>query len=295
MCWTNARGLGGDAHNGPDLLTWHRALLLEFEHALNAVSDRPVAIPYWDWTNPASTRAMLRADFMGTTGRAKDGYVVTNGPFRKGQWRIRVKGPTVTNPAQSDWIVRAVGGSSLAPTPPTTTDVRRALARPAYDVAPFGVLSDARQSFVAYLGGATKPTGITCTKGVRDVQGATGVRLHAQAHAYIGGSDAEGNPGTLTDTVASPNDPVFWLLHANVDRLAEAWWAAHDHEYLPRADGPQGANAGDTLWPFSVTNADMARPAETLGYTYVAPATSTATVALAQSPAWICRLTAVAA
>ena len=41
------------------------------------------------------------------------------------------------------------------------------------------------------------------------------------------------SPGT------SPNDPVFYLNHCNVDRIWEAWLQARGRTYEPPADAPQ--------------------------------------------------------
>lgn len=42
-------------------------------------------------------------------------------------------------------------------------------------------------------------------------------------------------PGT------SPNDPVFFLNHVNVDRIWEAWMAQHGRAYSPQPnEGPAG-------------------------------------------------------
>ena len=46
-------------------------------------------------------------------------------------------------------------------------------------------------------------------------------------------------PGT------SPNDPVFFLHHCNVDRLWARWQYAHPNApYLPAGDGPAGGGGG---------------------------------------------------
>jgi tyrosinase len=58
----------------------------------------------------------------------------------------------------------------------------------------------------------------------------------------------------------SPNDPVFFLHHAFVDRLWVLWekyqrqtnkaLAANEVLYLPRTGGPMGHNLYDHLYPF---------------------------------------------
>ena len=71
--------------------------------------------------------------------------------------------------------------------------------------------------------------------------------------------------GTL-GTTASPNDPVFWLLHANIDRLWSQWEARHGDAYLPRSGAPQGHNLNDLLNPFARLGRPV-RPADLLDST----------------------------
>ena len=69
----------------------------------------------------------------------------------------------------------------------------------------------------------------------------------------------------------SPNDPIFWLNHANVDRL---WWQWQQQRgintYLPTSGGPTGHNLNDQMiglitprTPAQVLNITQ------LGYSYV--------------------------
>ena len=109
ICWSHEANQGGYGNYGPDLLTWHRAFLLEFQDALTQVAGHPIALPYWDWTDPASTAVVFADDFMGPAGKSEDDYTVTSGPFAKGQWAVNVKGFAADNPGQFDELVRATG------------------------------------------------------------------------------------------------------------------------------------------------------------------------------------------
>jgi tyrosinase len=79
----------------------------------------------------------------------------------------------------------------------------------------------------------------------------TGVESpHGAAHVWVGGF--MGNP------LSAPRDPVFWLLHANVDRLWSEWIERHSasagfQPYLPLSGGPTGHNINDTMWPWNGT------------------------------------------
>lgn len=73
---------------------------------------------------------------------------------------------------------------------------------------------------------------------------------HGGAHVWVGGN--VGNIGI------APQDPVFWLIHCNVDRLWAEWTNSHRSDpgwvqYAPTSGGPQGHNLNDTMWPWNGT------------------------------------------
>lgn len=80
------------------------------------------------------------------------------------------------------------------------------------------------------------------------------VRAHNHGHVYVG--------GIMNDTSYSPADPVFWLHHAQVDRLWAIWQASHPgiHPTL------SGANAIFDPWPEKYD--DVVRT-EQLNYVYL--------------------------
>jgi tyrosinase len=273
VCWGQPPNQGGYGHLGPTLLTWHRAFLQEFEQALGEVAGKPIAIPYWDWTDPASTEAVFADDFMGPGGKPENDYVVTEGPFRQGEWTIEAKGFPSTNPGQFDSLVRAIGTIEGATELPTTEEVQQSLLRPVYDTVPWNSSADPDQSFRQYVDSGESSNGITCgDDGLVRQDGLLpgNPRMHATVHMWVGGQNAEGQGGSLKDCVSSPNDPIFWLHHANLDRIAEAWWSTHDYEYLPETGGPVGDNVDDTVYPYTATNGEMASPSASLGYVYSA-------------------------
>ena len=69
-----------------------------------------------------------------------------------------------------------------------------------------------------------------------------GPRLHNQVHVWVGASMV---PST------SPNDPVFFLHHCNVDRLWAEWQDSHPTiNYQPQSGGPLGHNVNDPMFPW---------------------------------------------
>lgn len=117
---------GNGAHMGPAFLPWHREFLNAFEALLTNIAGKHIAVPYWDWTNPASTQAMLSDDMMGGVGDPNDRYAVKTGPFRKGRWELKLRarlradaggrgerqGPAAGRPARQPQALRAVPGAA---------------------------------------------------------------------------------------------------------------------------------------------------------------------------------------
>ena len=100
-------------------------------------------------------------------------------------------------------------------------------------------------------------------EGWADPTGTAAPQLHNRVHVWVGGDMA---PGT------SPNDPVFYLNHCNVDRLWEAWMAERGRLYRPTAqdqDAPAGHRLDDVM---ATLLGEPMRPAEVLDpskwYTY---------------------------
>lgn len=252
------------AHRSPAFLPWHRQFLLMFEAALQTASGKPIALPYWDWTVDASTAAVFDDGFMGPTGDPEADYAVTRGPFRKGVWRIWAREPAGADspfipgretslPREDRYIQRAIGQTSYGKLP-RFADVQAFLALGGYDAPPWDARAPFSTSFRNALEGwADRSRG-----------------SHNTVHVWVGGEF--GDDGGTMGRGTSPNDPVFWLHHANIDRLWSAWSTVDGRVYVPDGDGPAGANRGDVMAPFSEVGIDVTpgdllatRP---LGYVY---------------------------
>jgi len=77
--------------------------------------------------------------------------------------------------------------------------------------------------------------------------------IHGGVHIWVG--------GTMSDASVSPADPVFWLHHANLDRL---WW----DWYNSAAGNHQNPVIAGQISPWTYTEADT-RNIISLGYKYV--------------------------
>lgn len=256
------------AHQGPAFLPWHRELLYAFEAALiDASGKKDLAIPYWDWTDPASTRAVFSVDFMGGDGNPRKHHAVVDGPFRKGRWKVDITEPTGTespfvpqiDEAAPDhpYLQRAFGWTSRVlgtPGLPNAAEMDRILGLTNYDAKPWSRDSDPRFSFRCALEGWGSPSSLNKTTS------------HNRVHLYAAGAWEEPKGvqlGTLAG-VTSPNDPVFWLIHANVDRLWTLWEEREGFDvYEPVTGGPPGHNLRDPLSQFAqlglgITDEDLA-------------------------------------
>jgi tyrosinase len=79
-----------------------------------------------------------------------------------------------------------------------------------------------------------------------------GPGMHNRVHLWVGGKFGDPKKpavGPMALGVA-PNDPVFWLLHANIDRLWVEWQQRHGQVYAPESGGPFGHNVDDPMTPY---------------------------------------------
>ena len=266
------------AHMHSSFLPWHREFLLLFENALRQVSGKPITIPYWDWTDPNSTAAVFAPDFMGGPGDPDHGYAVMNGPFRKGAWKLNVLDPKSNDPRRFRYLVRRFA-TPIARTLPTATDILTGLSRPTYDVKPFDATSNPKLSFRNYMEGWRKVKGMKCEDGLMNPVSTPGAPhdMHNGVHLWVGGIwGPKKKPylGTMTLNT-SLNDPVFWLHHANIDRIWSQWEAVHNYQYRPLRGARRGQNLHDTMWPYRTvginTKISDLLHIESLGYTYATP------------------------
>jgi len=66
---------------------------------------------------------------------------------------------------------------------------------------------------------------------------------HGSIHMWVGGH---------MTSMTSPNDPIFFLHHANIDRLWSKWQQLHPGpaNYNPNDDGSYGSRLNDRMWPW---------------------------------------------
>ncbi|MEU9948254.1 tyrosinase family protein [Streptomyces sp. NPDC047939] len=226
-----AHVVGADSyHHVPTFLPWHREFVRIFETALRTPSGHPtLTIPYWDWTGTDDPWADY---FMGGNGRAGDDRVMT-GPFAVDN------GWSCIDPSREiPSYLRRQFGADIAELP-TGDDVSKCLALTPYDSVPWAGVS---QSFRKSLEGVIEPD------------------IHNRVHRWVGGN---------MELTSSPNDPVFWLHHSNIDRLWALWQQRNRNEtYLPQSGGPPGQNVNDLMPPWSNVRVSAVLDHRSLGYIY---------------------------
>lgn len=224
---TSSSGRYQLAHEGPAFLPWHRYFLYLFEQDLCRVLNDPYfALPYWSWTE--DTRApgnslVWSDDFMGGEGQP-----IQTGPFKKTNWKtLEVDSRGAFSHGS---LTRQFGNKNTTMRFPTKQDVKEALAISNYDTRPWNKKSV--KSFRNHLEGIVPNP----SDGVSTI-------LHNALHTWVGGSMAR--------VPTSPNDPVFYLHHCNVDKIWDSWQRrSPTHTFKPKTGAETGHNFDDGMLPF---------------------------------------------
>ncbi|MFT6338334.1 MAG: tyrosinase [Saprospiraceae bacterium] len=272
----------GVAHMNPAFPAWHRKMLILYEDALSDVSGKDIALPYWDWTDQASTDATFSTALMGGTGDPTDEYALNDGPFRKDNWQVNLFTISANyiglNP--HPWLVRnfaaTISGSGKYPgypvSLPTTADIDNCLSITTYDMAPWDCSSETEPNTSFRF----------CLEGFTDEYCPGQQATHNIGHDWIAGffeipvMNIEMIPVSaynsfcneyMLDTVpnnvrvgsmepldVSPNDPAFFMHHCNVDKLYADWQEIGDNfnVYEPVSGEAQGYNLTDQMYPYNI-------------------------------------------
>jgi tyrosinase len=214
---------GNAAHSAPIFLPWHRLYLIRLEEEIQRVlGDNTVGLPYWDWAadgelpvNDQWQTQLWNQDHLGEArGQLQSG---TLNAMRVRLYQNPMNGTLLS--IQPRQITREAGLDANFPVLPMKSGVQQALDETDYDDFPWSQSSIGHRNRL---------------EGWID-----GPQLHNLVHVWIGGDMA---PGT------SPNDPVFFLNHCNVDRIWEAWMGENGRVYAPLANqGPAGHRINDLM------------------------------------------------
>jgi hypothetical protein len=200
--WSNCQ------HGSYFFFSWHRMYLYFFERILRKASGDPnFALPYWNYSDPV--QAALPEPFRSPADSSNVLYL--------------------SNPD-----LRSDDANSGSPMPDDVSSFAQAFQFLNFDSAT----------------GASSPDGVAPSFGGQTVRrpvhfgqihGELESQPHDNVHVWVGGEGAPGAqaPGWMSNPDTAARDPVFWIHHANVDRLWKRW--------LDQGGGRQNP-ASDTEW-----------------------------------------------
>jgi tyrosinase len=244
------------AHGLPEFLPWHRWFIYQFETELQKITnDCDMALPYWDWSqedevnDPAASPLLEAEAFGGFTGRhaLEDTAVALNHQRQTGcNWPILSRRGTWEGCLERDFDTRyQFWGES------------QVLALIA-DYKQFG--DEAFAAIVDQL----EETGSGQGPGMHPddpdnlwLDNITGFRIaleggpHAAPHNFLGGV----MPG-----MTSPNDPLFFVHHSNVDRIWALWQDYHGHSWLLEDETTDGIINTTDLSQYEGSSLDRPMP-----------------------------------
>ncbi len=206
------------AHRGPVFLPWHRFMLRQLELNLQRVlNDSTFGLPYWDWARDGqkTPAQQKRSAIWAANALGGSGTLVKTGPFKfkatdPKSFRIRIEADVNGQLVQKNHGLRRALGTQVS-TLPTKTDTTDAVALTPYDATPWDTSSAGFRNRIEGWAPPAAPA------------------LHNRVHVWVGGDMLPSS---------SPNDPVFYMNHCNVDRIWEAWLIQHGRHYLPPQTAP---------------------------------------------------------
>lgn len=233
------------AHWSIGFLPWHRQYIRLFELALQE-EVAGVTLPYWDWPNHIDVVAELfTPDFLSSL-RLGGPLPITDGVLRRqiptnerpAWWPAGIQGFDVHQNLEEGLGRHLRRGSAQSSWPPQPSRIAM--------LESLNIPVDGRNALWAFW--------LVLEQGHNQITPWT----HNAGHNFIGGHMALG---------FSPNDPIFWLHHANVDRIWAKWQANRladaagtthaDHWPAPDEtspftgqQAPLGHRLNDAMWPW---------------------------------------------
>jgi tyrosinase len=244
---------GDEAHSGlvfqPSFLPWHRTYLLQVERDLQSINEgafRAVTLPYWNWDE--ATPRIWATWFLGAPGVTGSGVqdVIFDVDNPLDPWITPSHGGHIQRRSQSEFDVtqrpETFGGIYV----------------PALKPDPLPGASPSVLSRVSFGSGGAGSALISRLEGM----------VHDPAHGLNCGN-GQINGGNSAD------DPLFYLLHCQIDREWAAWQnyrnrfgsSANDYDlsdgtvYSSVSSNLQfGSHLEDTIWPWDESGGPNADP-----------------------------------
>ncbi|HWA92814.1 MAG TPA: tyrosinase family protein [Rhizomicrobium sp.] len=205
--------------------TWHNSFLGHVEHDIRAVTgDDKFTIPYWDWTQSPSVPDEMFVGYLNPADPVYDPWLADAATFRKTvapQIDAFFKSLTPDQAAQlarrgfrspKDFWKSVEDGADFAPRP-----FARAVTRDNPRLDPKTARMCSPEIVTAALSRTTPETFASGNGTLSILEGL----CHNAIHAAVGGCGSS-HPGFMAGGLA-PIDPLFFLHHANIDRLCDVW------------------------------------------------------------------------
>jgi tyrosinase len=238
------------AHGNWWFLAWHRAYLGWFERICRTLSGDPdFALPYWDWTREPRVPAALFEDVLDPNDRAYIGSAEAfksafkDAVARAGYWRVTrdadltprpspqyaqllersLRSPDdlwfdiIEDPAGPMFFAQPHARALSAAAPALIAPDAPAERQPVLTAVAAATLGDALapRDFIAFAGPKAPAHSFLAGFGVLESQ------PHSLVHECLGGG--YNGTGGFMKGLMSPVDPIFYLHHANIDRLWDVW------------------------------------------------------------------------
>lgn len=280
------QSMPADSHRSSAFLPWHRAFIAEFEGEMrNVLNNATYTLPYWDWSDNTTRMNIFTSDLFGGNGtttrtvpvfnttlnRTVDTVIqnlVGDGLFANFTHTIGLNNTYLPyglrrcftcdlEPAEEGSGGHTIMNTDIPPVLPEPEELVSLFNISLYDTFPYSDFSHNPPSFRNTLEGWNT----------------TGCFLHNAVHLFVGGHFAS--------VPISPNDPIFWLHHAFVDKIWDMWITKHKHRdsltkgYLPKTEGTdpaevkatRGKTPGSLLSPFGMPIQATFNPLN-FGYSY---------------------------
>lgn len=224
---------------------------MRFEKEMRKASgDAQMSLPFWNWHQPKAHEKIFTDDFLGGNGDQLDGGLLKTGAFRIGVWALAANSDA-TPDEYADTDGDGIDDADMDPVPLTgltrkfefegpqpdltfldkymsTHTVENLMSIKNYDAAPY------MESMLMEQG----PSQVSDQWNSVSMRKTLERLLHNRVHAWIGGQ---------MGTSSSPNDPVFFLHHCNVDRLWNLWQAKYGNSTYPTSAQDKMVGSESTL------------------------------------------------
>lgn len=239
-----------NAHESSSFLPWHREMLMRFEKEMRKSSgNAQMSLPFWNWHQPKAHEKIFTNDFLGGNGDQLDGGLLKTGAFRVGVWALAASSDATPNeyvdpndidkaemdPLPLTGLTRKFEFGGKAQPDLTffdkymsTQTVENLMSIKNYDAAPY---MESMPMEPGPVQESDQWNSVSMRKTLEKL-------LHNPVHFYIGGQ---------MRTASSPNDPVFFLHHCNVDRLWDLWQAKYGNTTYPTSAQDKMVGSESTL------------------------------------------------